>query len=98
MIEIFSLPARSVSLFRAQATSRRTGGTSAACYGGPDVARQWRDRQSGEVATHLAAQPGPRAGVERGQRLVEQQQPGVGHQDTRPRHALGLSAPKRLWA
>ena len=56
------------------------------------MARQSRDRQSGKVATQLAAQPDPRAGVERGQRLVEQQQPGVGHLDTRQRHALGLSA------
>jgi hypothetical protein len=62
------------------------------------VAQQSRDRQSGEAATQLAAQPGPRAGVERGQRLVEQQQPGVGHQDARQRHALGLSARKRLWS
>jgi hypothetical protein len=55
------------------------------------VARQSRDRRSGEVAAQLGARPGGG----RGQRLVEQKQPGVGRQRARQRHALRLSTWKR---
>ena len=50
-----------------------------------------------EVPSQVAADAASGAGVERGERLVEQQQPRVGRQRPRECDALRLTARQRPW-
>ena len=55
-------------------------------------------RERGQLLAQVAPHRPARAGVERGQRLVEQQQPGLGRHGAGQRDPLGLPARQRRWA